>query len=93
MGNQPLPVTRGPSTINRQYKNQDSRTAHIDRELAPKPLKLGRVRDQPTDPANMWFLDIDGLGPKSVDDHQVLSKHIRALVIFGGDVLRDRIRQ
>jgi hypothetical protein len=39
------------------------------------------------------LLHINSLCSETVDDHQIVREHIRALVIFGGDVLRDRIGQ
>lgn len=69
------------------------KTAHIDRKLSSQPFQLRRIRDQSTDAADMWFGDMSCFGSKSVDDHQVIREHIRALVIFRRNVLRDRIRQ
>jgi hypothetical protein len=39
----------------------------------------------------MRFLDINCLATQTIDNHQIVREHIRALVIFGRDILRDRI--
>lgn len=41
----------------------------------------------------MRFLDIYSLGPQTINDHQIIGEHIRALVIFRGDILGNGIGQ
>lgn len=41
----------------------------------------------------MRFLDIYSLGPQTINDHQIIREHIRALVIFGGDILGNGVGQ
>jgi hypothetical protein len=41
----------------------------------------------------MRLLDIDRLISQTVDDQEIICEHIRSLVIFGRDVLSDRIGQ
>lgn len=41
----------------------------------------------------MSFSDVDGIAAEGIDDLEVMSEHIRVLVIFGGDVLLDRVRE
>lgn len=65
--------------------------AYIDWKFAAKPLQLRRVGDQPADSTNMCLLDIDCFAPQPVDDQEILGEHIRTLVIFRGDILRNGI--
>lgn len=37
----------------------------------------------------MRLLDVDRFAPESVDDEEVIGEHVRALVIFRGNVLRE----
>jgi hypothetical protein len=39
----------------------------------------------------MWFLNVDSFRPYTINDHQILREHIRALIIFGRYVLRDGV--
>jgi hypothetical protein len=39
----------------------------------------------------MRFLDINSFAAQTIDNHQIVRKHIRALVIFGRDILGDGI--
>jgi hypothetical protein len=41
----------------------------------------------------MGLQDIDSLISQTVDDQEIICKHIRSLVIFGRNVLSDRIGQ
>jgi hypothetical protein len=41
----------------------------------------------------MRLLDIDSCIPQAIDDHKIVGEHVRMLVIFGGDILRDGIGQ
>jgi hypothetical protein len=41
----------------------------------------------------MGLLDIDRLISQTVDDQEIIREHIRSLVIFGRNVLCDRIGQ
>jgi hypothetical protein len=39
----------------------------------------------------MRFLNINCLGTQTINNHQIIREHIRALVIFGRDILGDGI--
>lgn len=66
---------------------------HINRKLPAQPLQLCRIGDQPTDTADVGFLYVDSLRAQTVDDHKIIREHVRALIIFGRDVLGDGIGQ
>lgn len=63
--------------------------AHIDREFPANPLELCSIPRELLDAANVWFLDVYGIGAELVDSMEVRREHVWVLVIFGGDVLFD----
>lgn len=68
-------------------------SAYIDWELARDPDKLGGVGLQLLDTARMGFANVCCISTEGVDDLEVMTEHIRMLIIFLGDVLADGGRQ
>lgn len=60
---------------------------YVNRKLPAEPLQLCRVCDKSAGTADMRLLHIDGLGSEPIQDHQIIRKHIRTLIIFGGNIL------
>ncbi len=58
-------------------------------ELPAHPNELGSVCLQLLDAAGMGVARVDGFAAQSVDDIEVMTEHVRVLVIFLGDVLAD----
>lgn len=67
--------------------------AYIDRELARNPDKLGSVGLQLLDAASVGLADVCCISAEGVDDLEVMTEHVRMLVIFLGYVLADGRRQ
>lgn len=66
---------------------------YINRKLARYPDKLGGVGLQLLDAAGVGLADVGSISTEGVDDIEVMTEHIRVLVIFLGDILADGGRQ
>lgn len=62
---------------------------YVDREFARYPDKLGGVGLQLFDAAGMGLTNVRCISSEGVDDLEVMTEHVRVLVIFLGDVLAD----
>lgn len=69
---------------------QAAASTYIDRKLPPNPNQLRRIRLKLLDTARMRFANVYSIFSKRVNDLEVMTKHVRMLVIFGVDVLTDR---
>lgn len=70
---------------------QPDGATYIYRKLAANPGQLCRVRLQLLNTARMRLAHIDGIASQVVDDFEVMTEHVRVLVILGVDVMADGI--
>jgi len=66
-------------------------TTYIHREFTTHPNQLRRISLDLADPTDMRFQRIHRSMSKTVDSFQIMSEHVRMLVIFGRDVPLDRV--
>jgi hypothetical protein len=77
----------------RKGNRTDQQSAHIYRELPAHPHQLSRICLQLLDARGMGVACVYGIAAKGVDDIEVMTEHVRVLVIFFGDVLADGGRE
>lgn len=85
-----VPFTRVPWT--RTCVLVDGCT-YVDWKLARYPDELGGIGLQLLDATCVGLADVGGVSSKGVDDLEVMTEHVRVLVILLGDVLADGRRE
>lgn len=86
-------VGSGQSGARQESGRYGKQSAHIYRKLPAHPNQLSGICLQLLDARGVGVARVDSIAAQGVDDIEVMTEHVRVLVILFGDVLADGGRE